>query len=85
MSKEYKLSDNVVVNIVQLLQLSMLTGTDISDHFRLIRLEESTLDKNKLELSSDYVKNHNKMIKTLVGEAEALSQQIANKGEIKFQ
>lgn len=34
----YNLSDRTIAMIVQLLQLGILTGTDISDHFRTLRV-----------------------------------------------
>lgn len=35
----YKLSDHVIARIMDVLQLSMLTGTDITDLFRIIRFD----------------------------------------------
>jgi hypothetical protein len=34
----YKLSDRTIAQIVQLLQLGILTGTDITDHMRTLRV-----------------------------------------------
>lgn len=34
----YTLSDRAIAMIVQLLQLGILTGTDVSDHFRTLRV-----------------------------------------------
>ena len=36
--KDFKLDDNVIAHIARILQISMLTGTDIIDHMRMIRL-----------------------------------------------
>ena len=36
--KSYKLSDSTISQIVQLIQLGILTGTDISDQMRTLRL-----------------------------------------------
>ena len=44
----YKLSDSTIAQIVQLIQLGILTGTDISDQIRTLRLvsdEENMLIK----------------------------------------
>lgn len=78
---DYKLSDNVIGNIVQLLQLSMVTGTDISDHFRMITLTPSKLSPDKLELSPEYVKAHEERIQKMVAEAEKLAKAQENKSQ----
>lgn len=43
----YTLSDRTIAMIVQLLQLGILTGTDVSDHFRTLRVVPG--DGGKLE------------------------------------
>ena len=48
MKTEYKLSDNVIAHIAQLVQVGILTGTDITDNFRMIKL--SLGEENNLEL-----------------------------------
>lgn len=61
MSKEnikvLSLSDNVIAHIARLLQVSMLTGTDIVDHMRMIRLNENNADQDTesvLVLDTEY-------------------------------
>lgn len=44
----YNLSDKAIVRIVDLLQLALLTGTDIVDNLRTLRL---TADGEKLTIS----------------------------------
>jgi len=39
--KVLSLSDSVIAHVARLLQVSMLTGTDIVDHMRMIRLTEN--------------------------------------------
>jgi hypothetical protein len=73
---EYKLSDNVIVNIVQLVQLAMITGTDVSDHFRMISLSPSVLVPGKLDLSPDYAKAHSERIESLMEEAQRLAAEL---------
>ena len=47
-AKNYNLSDQTIGQIVQLIQLGILTGTDISDQMRTLRVvldeEENSLD-----------------------------------------
>jgi hypothetical protein len=52
----YKLNDNVLRRIVQIMQEGMLTGTDVADHMRMIRLTPSTEDAESLVLTDDYIK-----------------------------
>jgi hypothetical protein len=81
MKTQYKLSDNVIAHIAQLVQLAMITGSDIVDHMRMMRLTE-TEDKSdfpKLDLDSDYMVEHETRIKTLVAEAEAMAQEAQKK------
>ena len=52
MSKEnLKLDDSVVGHIAKLLQVALITGTDIIDHMRMIRL---TNKDNVLVLQEEY-------------------------------
>lgn len=81
---DYKLSETVIANIVQLLQLSMVTGTDISDQFRLITLRPSELSDGKLDLAPEYAKGHEDMIAGLVEKATELSAQLAKEAPAGF-
>ncbi len=57
-AKVLSLSDSVIAHVARLLQVSMLTGTDIVDHMRMVRLTEDasphTGDKNMLTLDEEY-------------------------------
>ena len=37
-SQSYKLSDSTIAQIVQLIQLGILTGTDVSDQMRTLKV-----------------------------------------------
>lgn len=50
MDNKATLSDQAIVRIVDLLQLALLTGTDIIDNLRTLRL---TVDGEKLVISDD--------------------------------
>ena len=47
-----KLSDNTISHLIKLLQVALLTGTDITDNFRMIELEEND---GKLDINEDYL------------------------------
>ena len=66
-----KLNDSVIAHIAKLLQLAIITGTDIVDHMRMIRLriaEEENETKNILFLSEEYEKNANSNIEKMINE-----------------
>ena len=50
MDNTVTLSDHAIVRIVDLLQLALLTGTDIIDNLRTLRL---TVDGSKLTISEE--------------------------------
>jgi hypothetical protein len=62
----YKLSDNTIAQVAKLLQVALLTGTDIVDNLRTLRL---TLNGDSLEPDAEYLTNFennlNKMVENL--------------------
>tara|TARA_B100000287_G_scaffold382497_1_gene387631 strand:+ start:321 stop:563 length:243 start_codon:yes stop_codon:yes gene_type:complete len=55
MSKEQlALSDEIISHIAKLVQLAILSGTDVVDHMRLIRVSQDSNDESLLVLSDDY-------------------------------
>lgn len=63
----YRLSDDTIGQIAKLLQVAIITGTDIVDNLRTIRLRVG--DGELLEPTADYIENFernlNRMIETL--------------------
>tara|TARA_Y100000310_G_scaffold91181_1_gene88487 strand:+ start:7448 stop:7672 length:225 start_codon:yes stop_codon:yes gene_type:complete len=65
----YKLSDNVLRRIVQIVQEGFLTGTDVADHMRMIKLDVDENNSSQLVLTEEY--------KTLVeGQHESMLSEI---------
>jgi len=66
---EYKLSTNAIAQIVQLIQLGILTGTDVSDQLRTFRL---SIDEETQSLvpSKEFVESYNNNISKLAEKAE---------------
>ena len=62
--KNLKLSDVAIGQIVQLLQMGILTGTDISDHIRMLRLDVSD-GTGQLVPSTDFLTTFNENLKSL--------------------
>ena len=70
-----KLNDEVIAHIAKLLQLGILTGTDIIDHLRMIRLQES---EGQLYLDSEYAKIAEGNEARMLEEAEKMAEQFNN-------
>tara|TARA_A100001011_G_scaffold307808_1_gene323219 strand:- start:1751 stop:1966 length:216 start_codon:yes stop_codon:yes gene_type:complete len=49
-----KLNDEVIGHIARLVQMAILTGTDIVDNLRMMRLQE---EEGELFLEGEYAKN----------------------------
>ena len=70
-----QLHDTTIAQIVKLIQMALLTGTDVIDHFRMMQLKE---ENNKIVLDEDYLKVFNesidKMISSVPQEVEKLNE-----------
>lgn len=68
--KLYKIDDNVIGMVRELVQLSLLTGTNIIDHLRAVVLEVHTEDPRFVTLCPEYVEGYNRMVESLNKQAE---------------
>tara|TARA_S200002703_G_C3644714_1_gene197908 strand:+ start:336 stop:563 length:228 start_codon:yes stop_codon:yes gene_type:complete len=71
MNNNVKLNDSVIAHFVKLLQLGLLTGTDIVDHFRMVRL---TLEEDELFLNKEYESNQAENINRMLQQASELTE-----------
>ena len=73
---QYKLSDEVT-QIAKLVQLAIITGTDVVDNLRMVELsaEEADTGKSMLILTDEYRDLSESQIEKLLGELESLSDQ----------
>ena len=71
MNENVKLNDSVIAHFVKLLQLGLLTGTDIVDHFRMVRL---TLEEGELFLNKDYENNQEENINRMLQQASEIAE-----------
>ena len=62
-----KLSDNAISHIAKVLQVAILTGTDIVDNFRLMSFE---LDGDELYLDKTYADNFDQNLTKMLEEVE---------------
>jgi len=67
----YKLSDEVISQVAKLIQLAILTGTDIVDNLRMLRL---TANEEVLELDAEYSKNFESNLTKMMTEAQDRSE-----------
>jgi hypothetical protein len=66
----YKLDDNVIAMVRELVQLSLLTGTNIVDHLRSVVVEKHPEDQRFLTLCPEFVESYNSMVTALNKKAE---------------
>ena len=64
------LTDNAISHIAQLVQVAILTGTDIVDNLRMAQFVNNN---NQIDISPDYYESFNSNIQRLVSEADDLS------------
>jgi hypothetical protein len=67
-----KLNDEVIAHIAKQLQLAILTGTDIVDNLRMIRLQE---ESGQLYLDAEYAENCKDNEKRMLEHAQNLTKQ----------
>ena len=60
----YKLSDSTIAQIVQLVQLGILTGTDVSDQMRTMRVVVNN-DNGTVAPDPDYLETFNENLKRM--------------------
>lgn len=69
----YLLTDETIALVRELLQLTLYTGTNIIDHLRNVRLEES--EPGHLVPNEDYVVAYNKMVEDFAKKANEMAEQ----------
>tara|TARA_A100000164_G_C21749025_1_gene696077 strand:- start:591 stop:812 length:222 start_codon:yes stop_codon:yes gene_type:complete len=70
-----KLNDSSIAQIVKLIQMALLTGTDIVDHLRMLQL---TLDDNNnslLTIDQDYLNVFNESIEKMMQNSKDIQQE----------
>ena len=70
----YKVDDNVIAMVRELVQLSLLTGTNIIDHLRSLVLEVHPEDERYVTLCPEFVESYNRMVDGLNKQAEEQMQ-----------
>ena len=68
-----ELSDELIGQLAKLLQLSILTGTNIVDNFRLLRVESI---EGKVILTPEYKEYFENSLNSMLKEAEQLQEEM---------
>jgi hypothetical protein len=74
--KFFGLSDEVIFQLRELLQLSILTNTHIVDHLRQLRLTESKERPDFLEMTPEYKEYFLKNIEKMLDEVNEIKKQL---------
>lgn len=75
---EYKLSDESIGQIAKLVQLAILTGTDVVDNLRLMRITPSEEGSLSLDPTSDYLEVFDTNLQKLQDQITDMSQEDAD-------
>lgn len=76
MNSVYKLSDDVIAALGKLLQLAILTGTDVTDWFRMIEVTPSTEDGSRLVVDPSYRERLDQQIDELERKAHTIIEEL---------
>jgi len=69
----YRMSDEVISQIAKLVQLAIITGTDVVDNLRMIRVQISDSDDLSLVLTPEYREIGDKQIQSLLSDLEDMN------------
>jgi hypothetical protein len=75
---EHKFSDDLIAVVRELVQLSILTGTNVVDHLRAITTRVDPKSQ-KLVPTEEYVEAYNSMIEELARQAEQAHQKMVQR------
>lgn len=74
MSQRYNLSDEFIAQLAKLLQMALLTGTNLADNLRLVQV--TTNDEQKVVLTEEYKQNFEANIEKMLAEAEDIKEEM---------
>ena len=70
----FKLSDEFIGQVAKLVQLGILTGTNVVDHLRLVRVTSE--DGQELVLTSEYRQHFDANIEKMLAEVEQIKEEM---------
>ena len=71
---EYRLSDEVIAQIAKIIQVAILTGTDVVDNLRMMRVTSSSDEESVLTLTDEYKEMNEGQIADLLEKASQASE-----------
>ena len=74
MLDNYTLSDGAIAQIAKVLQVAILTGTDITDNLRLMRFVQT--DQGKLTLDPEYENSFNKNLEKMLEDVQNITEDV---------
>lgn len=84
--KTFRMSDSVLHRFVQIVQEAFLTGTDVSDHLRMVEMKIDDTNPHMLVLTDEYVdmvhKQHESMLKFLESQ-QTVSSDVSEEKEVE--
>lgn len=72
--QEHKLSDEFIGQVAKLLQMALITGTNIVDNLRLVRV--TTSEDGQIVLTEQYKNNFESNIQKMLDEAEEIKEEM---------
>ena len=72
--KHYSLSNEIISQIAKLIQLAILTGTDVTDNLRTLRVQLPDSDEGSLILTPEYRALGESQVSKLLEKVEKLSK-----------
>jgi|2_EtaG_2_1085320.scaffolds.fasta_scaffold141959_2 hypothetical protein len=75
--REYSLSDKAIGHLAKLVQLAILSGTDIVDNMRMMKL---VVENNELTLSKEYDDRVNDHIESMLNEIQTMRENDEGQG-----
>ena len=69
------IDDSVIGHVAKLLQVSLITGTDIVDHMRMIRLRSHSQEANKLVLDDEYREVFDSSLDKMIKNAQTIKSE----------
>jgi hypothetical protein len=70
----YNLSDEFIAQVAKLLQMALLTGTNIGDNMRMLQVTPN--EDGKLALAPEYKKSFEASIEKMLAEAEEIKEEM---------
>lgn len=74
MSQRHNLSDEFIAQLAKLLQMALLTGTNLADNLRLVQV--TTNDNGQIVLTEEYKQNFEANIEKMLAEAEDIKEEM---------